>query len=125
MRSPRSVTIVPIAMPSRSLNAAIDLRALVITGFWPGNGAQFGDRAVHQLGVAGGFAHADVDRDLFDLRHRHHVLVAELFGERRHHVVSGNVLSVCCHVSALPYFLSSDCPHLWHTRVRRVLPPGS
>ncbi len=25
----------PIAMPSRSLNAAIDFVALVITGFWP------------------------------------------------------------------------------------------
>ena len=35
MRSPRSVTAQPIAMPSRSLNAAIDLRALVITGFCP------------------------------------------------------------------------------------------
>ena len=35
MRSPRSVTMVPIAMPSRSLNAAIDFLALVITGFCP------------------------------------------------------------------------------------------
>ena len=35
MRSPRSVTLAPIGMPSRSLNPAIDLRALVTTGFCP------------------------------------------------------------------------------------------
>src|ERR1039458_7451942 len=35
MRSPLRVTIQPIDMPSRSLNAAIDLVALVMTGFWP------------------------------------------------------------------------------------------
>ena len=35
MRSPRSVTLTPIGMPSRSLNWAIDFLALVITAFWP------------------------------------------------------------------------------------------
>src|SRR5687768_2675102 len=35
MRSPRSVTCAPIGMPSRSLNCAMDLRALVTCGFWP------------------------------------------------------------------------------------------
>ena len=35
MRSRRSVTLAPIAMPSRSLKVAIDLRDLVTTGFWP------------------------------------------------------------------------------------------
>lgn len=35
MRSPRSVTCAPIGMPSRSLNWAMDLRALVTCGFWP------------------------------------------------------------------------------------------
>src|SRR5215472_6466556 len=40
--------------------------------------AEFVDRAVHQLGVAGGLAETDVDRDLFDLRHGHNVLVPEL-----------------------------------------------
>ena len=35
MRSPRSVMCAPIGMPSRSLNCAMDLRALVTTGFWP------------------------------------------------------------------------------------------
>ena len=35
MRAPRSVTIEPIAMPCRSLNAATDLRARVVTGRCP------------------------------------------------------------------------------------------
>ena len=35
IRSPRSVTCAPIGMPSRSLNCAMDLRALVTCGFWP------------------------------------------------------------------------------------------
>jgi hypothetical protein len=35
MRSPRSVTMHPIVMPARSLKAAMDLRALVITGRCP------------------------------------------------------------------------------------------
>ena len=35
IRSPRSVVCAPIGMPSRSLNCAMDLRALVTSGFWP------------------------------------------------------------------------------------------
>src|ERR1017187_4972251 len=35
MRSPRRVTMQPIAWPSRSLNCEMDLAALVMTGFWP------------------------------------------------------------------------------------------
>src|SRR4051812_43849619 len=35
IRSPRSVTMAPIGMPSRTLKAAIDLRARVTTGFCP------------------------------------------------------------------------------------------
>jgi hypothetical protein len=35
MRSPRSVTIAPIGMPSRTLKAAIDFFARVTTGFCP------------------------------------------------------------------------------------------
>ena len=35
MRSPRRVTITPTFWPSRSLNWAIDLRAFLISGFWP------------------------------------------------------------------------------------------
>src|SRR5258708_3147302 len=35
MRSPRSVTMAPIGIPSRTLKAAMDFLALVITGFCP------------------------------------------------------------------------------------------
>ena len=35
MRLPRRVTLHPMAMPSRSLNWAIDLRARVMCGRWP------------------------------------------------------------------------------------------
>ena len=78
MRSPRSVTMAPIDMPSRSLKAAMDFLALVTTGFCPAICAQLVHRAVHQLGILRGFAQADIDRDLLDLRHGHDVLVPEL-----------------------------------------------
>ena len=35
MRAPRSVTMQPTGKPARTLKFAIDLRALVTTGFWP------------------------------------------------------------------------------------------
>ena len=35
MRAPRSVTLQPIGMPSRSLKPAIDFLAFVIRGRWP------------------------------------------------------------------------------------------
>ena len=35
MRARRSVTLTPTGMPSRSLKAAIDLRARRTLGFWP------------------------------------------------------------------------------------------
>ena len=35
MRSPRSVTLAPMALPSRSLKPAMDLLARVTIGFWP------------------------------------------------------------------------------------------
>ena len=35
IRSPRSVTIVAIGMPLRTLNCAIDFLARRVTGFWP------------------------------------------------------------------------------------------
>ena len=44
---------------------------------------QFIDGAIHQLGVLRGFAQADVDRDFFNLRHGHNVLVAEFLGQAR------------------------------------------
>src|ERR1043165_5820962 len=36
MRSPRRVTLTPMALPSRSLKPAIDFLALVTSGFWRG-----------------------------------------------------------------------------------------
>ena len=68
-----------------------------MTGFWPAICAQFGHRAIHQLGVLGGFAQADVDRDLLDLRHGHDVLVAELLGQRRDHFLLIVLSQTCCH----------------------------
>ena len=35
IRSPRMVTLAPMALPSRSLKPAMDFLALVISGFWP------------------------------------------------------------------------------------------
>ena len=35
MRSPRSVTLTPMALPVRTRNWAIERRARVTTGFWP------------------------------------------------------------------------------------------
>ena len=35
MRSPRRVTFTPMAWPSRNLKLAIEVLALVTTGFWP------------------------------------------------------------------------------------------
>ena len=35
MRSPRRVTLAPMALPSRSLKPAIDFLARVTSGFWP------------------------------------------------------------------------------------------
>ena len=40
MRSPRSVTLVPMAWPSRSLKPAIEFLALVTIGFWPAIGVR-------------------------------------------------------------------------------------
>src|ERR1700730_17992446 len=42
--SPRRVTIAPMGMPSRTLKAAIDFFALVVTGFWPAMAARSATR---------------------------------------------------------------------------------
>ena len=52
MRSRRSVTLQPIGQPSRILKPAIDLRALVTTGFWPAISVHVGDRVLDDLLVA-------------------------------------------------------------------------
>ena len=78
MRSPRSVTLQPIDWPSRSLKPAIDLRALVMIGFWPADAGEVGDGALEQRRLLGGPADAHVDDDLLERRHLHHVARAEL-----------------------------------------------
>src|SRR6202789_178467 len=44
MGSPRRVTMAPIGMPSRTLKAAMDFLALVVTGFWPAMAARSATR---------------------------------------------------------------------------------
>ena len=48
----------PIALPSRSLKPAIDLLALVTSGFWPVIDLEVADRAVEQRLLLGGPADA-------------------------------------------------------------------
>ena len=52
IRRPRSVTLQPIAIPSRSWKPAIDLRAMVTTGFWPAIMRQRVDRFFQVLLLA-------------------------------------------------------------------------
>ena len=78
MRSPRSVVCAPIGMPSRSLNWAIDLRALVTSGFWPVIAVRSRIGTLDELAVLGGVADTHVDDDLDDAGHLHDVRVAEL-----------------------------------------------
>ena len=61
MRSPRSVTITPTGMPSRSLKFAIDLCARRIAGFWPDDHGELLGGGVEQLGVLLRLADAHVD----------------------------------------------------------------
>ena len=88
MRVLRSVTLAPMGMPSRSLKVEIDLRALVITGFWPAIERQDRPAAtVAFLELAVDFADAHVQHDLVDARNFQRVLVPELLdhlGDERH-----------------------------------------
>ena len=85
MRSRRSVTLQPIAMPSRSLKVAIDLRDLVITGFWPVIAVRSATAPSTLLAVVDRLADAHVDDDLLELRHLQGVRVAELLRQRFAH----------------------------------------
>ena len=78
MRSPRRVTLAPIALPSRSLKPAIDFLARVTIGFWPVILVRSRDGALEQGGLGGGGADAHVDDDLLEPRNLHHVVDAEL-----------------------------------------------
>src|SRR6476661_6001410 len=76
MRSPRSVTCAPIGMPSRSLNCAMDLRALVTCGFCP-------VIAVRSLTApSSSLADTHVDHDLRQTGDLHDVGVGELLLHR-------------------------------------------
>src|SRR5215213_6446469 len=68
-----------------------------------GDGGEVADRAVHQLGVAGGLADAHVDDDLGQPRDLHDVGVAELLLQRRRDVLAvagehaGQLAGGCAH----------------------------
>ena len=64
IRSPRSVVCAPIGIPSRSLNWAMDLRALVTIGFWPVMASRSRMAPSISLAVTGSLAHPHVDDDL-------------------------------------------------------------
>ena len=83
MRSPRSVTLAPIALPSRSLKPAIDFFALVTSGFWPVIDGEVGHGAVEQRLLLGRLADAAVEHDLLEPRHLHDVAEAELLLQLR------------------------------------------
>ena len=78
IRSPRSVTLAPIARPSRILKVAIAFLARVDDGLLAGDGGQIVERLLDLLGIRSRLARADVQHDLVDLRHLHDVGVAEL-----------------------------------------------
>ncbi len=89
MRSPRSVTFAPIAIPWRSLKLAIDFFARVIAGFWPVMMVRSVIGGLEQLGVLGRPADTHVHDDLLELRYLVHVGVAEALHERRHDLRRG------------------------------------
>ena len=78
MRSPRSVTLQPMGMPSRILKPAIEFLARVITGRCPAIDRQLLDRVVERLRVELGLADAHVERDLLEPRDRHDGVEPEL-----------------------------------------------
>jgi hypothetical protein len=68
MRSPRSVVITPIGIPSRSLKLAIEFLAFVMTGLLTGHDRHIACRRFQRLAVLQRFAKADVDRNLLVMR---------------------------------------------------------
>ena len=78
MRSPRSVTFAPIALPSRSLKPAIDFLARVISGFCPVMIVEVGDRTVEQRLLLRRTTDTAVEDDLLEARDLHHVAEPEL-----------------------------------------------
>ena len=87
-----------MGMPSRTLKAAMDFFALVVTGFWPVMAAEVGYERIHDLDVLGGFAETHVDDYLLELRNRHDVLDVEFLGDS------------ACLISAVVLLLSDELP---------------
>ena len=83
MRSPRRVTLAPMALPSRSLKPAIDFLALVTIGFWPVIDREVATAPSSSDGCCDGRADAHVDDDLLEPRDLHDVAEAELLLELR------------------------------------------
>src|SRR6185369_2783519 len=73
--------------------------------FLAGDARQFVGAGVDDLRVGGRLAEAHVDHDLGDLRHLHHVLVAELLGQSRHDFLDVLVLQPGVHLSTTPSHL--------------------
>jgi hypothetical protein len=70
-----------MGMPSRSLNCAIDLRALVTCGL-AGDQGEVADSAVDQLGVLGGISNTHVHNNLHQAGNLVHVRVVEFVLQR-------------------------------------------
>ena len=77
----------PIGWPLRTLNCAIDFFDAARHRLLAGDARELVGAGVDDLGVGGRLAEAHVDDDLLDLGHGHHVLVAELLGQRRDDVL--------------------------------------
>ena len=105
MRSPRSVTLAPMALPVRRRNWAMERLARVTMGFWPVMMARSPTAASSALAFCERLAEADVDDDLGQARHLHRVVVAELLLERGHDLVvcsagaAGRSLALLLHVA--------------------------
>src|SRR5688500_4290516 len=81
-----------------------------------GDGGQVAQGRIERLGIGQGFAQADVDDDLADLRNLVRVAVFELLAERR------DDLGVVALVQSAGHDLTSSCSPQWRqTRTRRPL----
>ena len=83
IRARRSVTLQPIAIPSRSRNPAIDLRAKVMIGFCPVICVSASTAVSRCFFSWIADADAHVDDDLLQPRQRQPVLAAQLLLQRR------------------------------------------
>ena len=87
MRSPRSVTVAAIGMPSRSLKAAIDFLARRVAGRWPVIRPSSSIAASSSLMFCVASPIAHVDHDLGQAGHGHDARVAPLLHQARHHLL--------------------------------------